>query len=38
MGQIQDLKSKPIANAVIDVWQAGDDGLYSSLCFGLKME
>ena len=30
MGEVQDLKSKPIANALIDVWQAGDDGLYSS--------
>jgi protocatechuate 3,4-dioxygenase beta subunit len=30
MGEIQDPKGKPIANALIDVWQAGDDGLYSS--------
>jgi hydroxyquinol 1,2-dioxygenase len=30
MGEVQDLKGKPIANALIDVWQAGDDGLYSS--------
>ena len=30
MGEIQDLKGKPIANALIDVWQTGDDGLYSS--------
>jgi hydroxyquinol 1,2-dioxygenase len=29
-GEIQDLKGKPIANALIDVWQTGDDGLYSS--------
>jgi len=30
MGEIQDPKGKPIVNALIDVWQAGDDGLYSS--------
>ena len=30
MGEIQDPKGKPILNALIDVWQAGEDGLYSS--------
>jgi hydroxyquinol 1,2-dioxygenase len=29
-GKIQDQKGKPIVNALIDVWQAGEDGLYSS--------
>ena len=30
MGEIQDPKGEPIVNALIDVWQAGEDGLYSS--------
>ena len=30
LGEIQDPKGKPIFNALIDVWQAGEDGLYSS--------
>ena len=30
MGEIQDSKGEPIINALIDVWQAGEDGLYSS--------
>jgi hydroxyquinol 1,2-dioxygenase len=29
-GTIHDPKGKPIANALIDVWQAGEDGLYSN--------
>jgi protocatechuate 3,4-dioxygenase beta subunit len=29
-GKIHDPKGRPIANALIDVWQAGEDGLYSS--------
>ncbi len=29
-GVIHDPKGKPIANALIDVWQAGEDGLYSN--------
>jgi hydroxyquinol 1,2-dioxygenase len=29
-GKIHDPKGQPIANALIDVWQAGDDGLYSN--------
>jgi hypothetical protein len=29
-GKIHDPKGQPIANALIDVWQAGEDGLYSS--------
>jgi hydroxyquinol 1,2-dioxygenase len=29
-GRIHDPKGKPIANALIDVWQAGEDGLYSN--------
>jgi hydroxyquinol 1,2-dioxygenase len=27
-GRVQDARGKPIANALIDVWQAGSDGLY----------
>jgi hydroxyquinol 1,2-dioxygenase len=27
-GRIQDARGKPVANALIDVWQAGSDGLY----------
>jgi hydroxyquinol 1,2-dioxygenase len=29
-GKIHDPKGQPIADALIDVWQAGEDGLYSS--------
>ncbi|HEX4113574.1 MAG TPA: dioxygenase, partial [Stellaceae bacterium] len=29
-GQIVDPKGKPIPNALLDVWQAGEDGLYSN--------
>jgi len=29
-GVIHDQKGKPIADALIDVWQAGEDGLYSN--------
>jgi hydroxyquinol 1,2-dioxygenase len=29
-GKIHDSNGRPIADAVIDVWQAGEDGLYSS--------
>jgi hydroxyquinol 1,2-dioxygenase len=29
-GVIHDPKGKPISNALIDVWQAGEDGLYSN--------
>jgi hypothetical protein len=28
--KIHDPKGQPIANALVDVWQAGEDGLYSS--------
>jgi len=29
-GKIHDPKGRPIADALIDIWQAGEDGLYSS--------
>ena len=29
-GKIHDARGRPIANALIDVWQAGEDGLYSN--------
>jgi hydroxyquinol 1,2-dioxygenase len=29
-GTIKDGKGRPVANALIDVWQAGEDGLYSN--------
>jgi hydroxyquinol 1,2-dioxygenase len=29
-GVIKDGKGRPVANALIDVWQAGEDGLYSN--------
>ncbi|HEY5208096.1 MAG TPA: dioxygenase [Stellaceae bacterium] len=29
-GVVHDAKGKPIAHALIDVWQAGEDGLYSN--------